>query len=787
MRSTLLRTTCFHAFFSTALLLLPSWGAGLSAQQSEFSFYKYEIKDNQFNIYLKAVEDGRTEKLTPQNLKIYETIDGVTMPDPLNQLSSKIEIKEQSRQGHQNKSLAVLFILDAGSETPRSLATEFLRTAMDSLFNINPSTQFYLRIFADSIGDIKPVTRADLNARLTEWMPALGTGAKLYNCLFLSIRQFKNIESEKHAVILISAGENKPVPGYQLADQLEDYSLEHVEDQLHSTDRSFLLFPIGIGPKATINKPLFSTLINSTENHQDTFSLFTYPSEISKALSSDNDLVYNNILQLQYPRPIFKGEKRQIIVKWIKKTGAVQEAHSEVFSRGTLDRPDSSLLTPVNWWTNLITPLLVGLSLVIGTLFVFKEAVPFVGKRNFRKQYVTQYAQLEGMPKKRDPMTGDYIKDKELIVTKCSRVTCTLATWEYVGNKCPDYPRCMRYTDPCDGIGAPLGIDNFFAGKGIFRRLNWLWYGMVGGFIAWLLHTAFTLLDFTWYRELLAGLLSNLSANETVSGEQLLSRVSDWANETLFGVALGTGLALTLTYVEEKFQPRKLSWRRIALRTVVGMLASFIIFFGGFYLFTTGMADSPLSRFFVNLAIWMIFGLTIGLVLSFDSSISIGRGMLSGTLAAIIAFLAYLGMAEFGDFILANMLSFIVLGSILGFTIVTVVTTLEDFELEYLQPDEFRSVNPISKWLQAGIDIFIGREPGSYVYIKWNDPDAAPRHARLTLNQGVVFIQPLADIYINGRPIPLQELTRLNNGDIIKLGRESTTIMRFIEKRKTAN
>ncbi|MCC6460571.1 MAG: FHA domain-containing protein [Saprospiraceae bacterium] len=781
MRSIRLKTHCFPAFF-WILLFLFGGGLPLLAQQSEFSFYKYEIKDNQFNIYLKAISKGRTERLNTRNLTIYEKIDGVLMPDPLNQLGSRIEIKEQNRQASNTRSMAVLFVLDAGPETPRPLALEMLQTALDSLSSRNPDAQFFLRVFADSIGSIQPITPGDIQARASGMLPPLGAGADLYSCLFHSIRELKKVEAEKRVVILISAGDNLP-PASGPADQLQ-YEIKHVKNLLATTDRSFLLFPIGIGPKASERTSVFSTLIGGTENQQDTFSLFAYPREIGKALNTEIDLAYNNVLQLQYPRPVFRGEKRQIIVKW---TTTGQEAKSEVFTRGTHNTPDNSLLTPVNWWVNLITPFLVGISLVLGTLFIFKEAVPFVGKRSFRSQYVSQYTQQDGMAKKRDPMTGDYIKDKELVVTKCPRVTCTLATWEYVGNKCPEYPRCMRYTDPCDGIGAPLGIDNFFAGKGVFRRFNWLWFGMLGGFIAWLLHALFNLLDFTWYRELLAGLLGNLSSSEAASGEQLLIRVTDWANETLFGMALGTGIAFTLSWVEERFQPRKISWRRIALRTVAGMLASFVIFFGGFYLFTSGMADAALYRFLVNLVIWMLFGLTMGLILSFDSSISISRGMLSGLLASLIAFLAYMAMAEVGDFVLANMLSFIVLGSILGFTIVTVVTTLEDFELEYLQPDEFRSVNPISKWLKAGIDIYIGREPGSYVYIKWNDPDAAPRHARLTLNQGVVFIQPLADIYINGRPVPLQELTRLNNGDMIKLGRESTTIMRFIEKRKSAN
>ena len=79
----------------------------------------------------------------------------------------------------------------------------------------------------------------------------------------------------------------------------------------------------------------------------------------------------------------------------------------------------------------------------------------------------------------------------ELVVVKCPRQLTTLATWEYVKNQCPNYPRCLDFQTPCDGAGAPTDRDKFFSGKGMFRRLNWVWFGMVGGFIGWSLFALF--------------------------------------------------------------------------------------------------------------------------------------------------------------------------------------------------------------------------------------------------------------------------------------------------------
>ena len=752
-----------------------------SGQESVFSFYKYAIneKEHTFDIYVKALNNGKNETLLPKDVYIQEYIDGVPLPNKMVIAKIRPEVEELKRSTDSLRSLSVLFLLDLGPATPRNAALELLLQTFDSLRAQAPKAYIYLRTIGDVMSEPIQITTANVRAEVESLRNISSNGNELYDRIRQNVQYVNSMDTEKKVLVLITSGVNQTVSGASEPNELSGES-GFVLRVLQKTNQSFLLFPIGVGSGASANTAFFRSMVNATDSRLDTFSINRYLPAMSAGLRTKVDLAYNNVMQLYTARPVFRGEKRQIVVRWTK-TG--QTSQSAVFSLGGL-RPDERLLPKTNWWSGLLTPFIVGIGMVIGFYLIFKEAVPFVSNRAFKKQFVIPYKTGEGLVKKRDSYTGDYIKDGELIVTKC-RSTCTLATWQYVGNKCPEYPRCLSYPDPCDGAGAPVGNDDFFAGKGIFRRLNWLWFGMLGGFIAWLLLTLFDLVDFNWYRDLLASLLAGLSAQQDVANEALLTRINAWAHDTLFGVALGAGVTFTLAWVEERFQPRKPSWRRIIARTIIGIIISFAVFFGGFYLQTIGLADSPAIRFLLSLVVWLLFGLSMGFVLSLESSISLGRAMLSGVLASVISFLAYLGMAELGGgFALADLLGFIVLGSILGFTIVSVVATLEDFELEYLQPEVFRSTNPISKWLKAGIDIFVGKEPGSYVYVKWEDPDIAPRHARLTLNQGSVYIQPYADVLVNGRLIPLRELTPLRNGDLIKFGRNSVTIMRFIEKRK---
>ena len=61
----------------------------------------------------------------------------------------------------------------------------------------------------------------------------------------------------------------------------------------------------------------------------------------------------------------------------------------------------------------------------------------------------------------------------------------SLATWDALGH-CPNYPNCMEYNDPCNGAGGEEIQGSFFAQQGKNRILNWLWFGAVGGYVAWL-------------------------------------------------------------------------------------------------------------------------------------------------------------------------------------------------------------------------------------------------------------------------------------------------------------
>ena len=216
---------------------------------------------------------------------------------------------------------------------------------------------------------------------------------------------------------------------------------------------------------------------------------------------------------------------------------------------------------------------------------------------------------------------------------------------------------------------------------------------------------------------------------------ELVPNLQDISNTTLLGTLFGIGLVIMLSWVDELGESRQFSFGRIILKTLIGAILSSLVFLGSFYL----TFSDTISNVYVGSALtWVLFGLVIGLVLSFQSSISVGKGILGGTLAGILAFLIYNGITflfpTFPNF--AKLFSLMAMGAVLGFTLVTVVKSLEDFEIEFIAPAAYRRIIPISKWLRNNVKIDIGTEQGAYVMIKWSDTEVQPLHANLVLSNG---------------------------------------------------
>ena len=131
-----------------------------------------------------------------------------------------------------------------------------------------------------------------------------------------------------------------------------------------------------------------------------------------------------------------------------------------------------------------------------------------------------------------------------------------------------------------------------------------------------------------------------------------------------------------------------------------------------------------------------------------------------------------------------KLVSLLTLGAIIGYTIISVVSSLEDFEFEVMSPNERRGYTfPVSKWISKGAQISIGKSPKAQIFIKWNDEEVLQNHANIYVKNDKVHIHATGETLLNGRLLSTETHTSLKDQDVIQLGRHSTTQLRYKEKR----
>lgn len=767
-------TSSKYLFLSFFLLL--TWLANAQSYKGNvFKITKLELNETtkSIDVELNAMKDGRRPDLNALMIDVKETKGGTTKDLDIISINPTEE-KEKSEE------LTLLFLIDVSGSMKKdnrfgNAIEAVRRTVRRSRLPAN--THFYIATFEDVVSENIPFTRDNVNDIL-ETIEVTNNDTELYRAIVTKIDELKSIEGKK-VIIILSDGKDDPPrknrKEYEKGTKTQIFETDALMKASEVDSASFYLFPVGLGDGADIN--FLTALVDSTANTQDAYSFTETPSQL--------DSIFTNVvasfgsshnIKLKLGFPLYTGEDRTIQINW--KGQELQAA--ETYRAGSTHVPLILDLAPnVPWWTLF----LIGTIILFAIFAVLSLLVPLYKKRDFMNTHVVPYRQL-GPVREIDPATGEPFEEGQMVVTKCSQ-KISLDVWEGLGGRCPNYPECMSYLG-CAGGGRKETHENFFSQKGILKKFNWLWFGGVGGFIGWIFFALYSNLEglADGYRKIFSYVadLPFLSPYFEEGNKEMIAEVI--ANEAFVGFGLGTGLCLALAYVEERGAP-KFSVGKVLMRVLLGTIVSFVVFMGG----------AILQQFFINssffsgLITWLVFGVLLGMVLSFLSTISVSRGILGALSASLVCFLIYFGalsyVTESGFGVnLFKMISYIVLGCMLGIIVVSVVSRLEDFEIEYLTPSEFGGfIVPISKWLKQGMNVNIGSASGSYVYVKWDDPAVQEKHATLTYDNGRVFIEPIGETLVNNVLLPMEQKRLLKNGDIIQLGRDSISQMLYREKR----
>jgi len=731
----------------------------LAQQGINISINEITVEKGGLNFWVKCSENGKPKKgITRDQFKIIEQLtqfDSVALiPDEI-QDTTIFRDKKVDVISH-----TVSFLLDLSKEM-NDTTLDKAKTIIKKIINrtsSNSSLQYHLTTFNENIIlNRKVINTSNIDFVLDniKWEDKTPI---FFQSLMEELRHLKGIEGAKSLIIL---GSGKNDDNGEIYQRQLPYTNQDIERILKYLPADFHVYAIELTDENTLSKELVIT--------NDAFHFTNDIPNLNIVGEEENikNIKSNYLLKFLPSNAEFKGEKRIYSVRYKQ-----IEARKD-FRLGSANFPVNIQIRPS--WINWFLWLIVGIIPILLILGVGSLLIPYIREKEFFRKYVEAYKTVKGI-NKNDLYRRRPIKEGELVVNKCRQVTL-YSSWQEYG-QCPNYPGCQD--DNCSGAGAPE-TNSFKSLDGIYLQINWIWFGTIGGLLAWMILTIFWMIDFQGLNNFIASVigeetLRSISQNNTGLITQTIS------NNLLVGIAFGTGLMLMLSWMEERRksrrQPISQSILRIFLRTLASIILSMIIFSFGFFLqYKVGI--SPYVSGFVS---WLLFGLAIGSILSFDSGVSIFNAIVGSIIAVAVAYHVYWGLSELLNigFIPANLLGMLLMGGLIGSIIVSIVNTLEDYELKVVEPKEYQHTIYISKWLKSKIEVVIGKLPGAYVFVKWEDAAVKLEHARLVTEQGNVLVEPLEEVLINDHVIA--KPTPLKNGDIIQLGIDGITKFKFVEK-----
>ncbi|HMY84533.1 MAG TPA: hypothetical protein PLR24_01400 [Saprospiraceae bacterium] len=487
-------------------------------------------------------------------------------------------------------------------------------------------------------------------------------------------------------------------------------------------------------------------------------------------------------------KPFYLGENRQIVLTWRSNLGKdlIVLRDTATYSFGSSDFPVNvkELKKDSLFW---FSSAFIGILFLLVLFFILSILYPKIEERKFFKEYVSPYKPVNNIIKL-DNITNEPIKEGTLVVQRCKEVV-PFYIWKSLGNQCPSYPECMDILG-CDGCGKSDINYKFFSKSGSLKKYNWLFFGACGGFFAWV----FTLLTIpVFHRIHLADLFQGLYEKKELINSSLMFFKENVINQSAVGFGIALGLAGVLTMVDY-FSSIVRQHIIINILKIVDLAIVAALFFGLVNAFSYRFDITP---FFSGLISWTGFALLFAITLSLKSAtIRFKRALIASLMGVLITYLffyisssivniGYENTTIFRQIIMESLkiLRFQILGMLIGYITMNVISRQEDYELELQSPDSVRGkVIPLTKALNTNNAITIGTSPKNVIRIKWIDAGAEEYHASINYSAEGPVLETFAEVIVNREYLPKGTRYILQDRDMIQLGRHSSTLFLFIKK-----
>lgn len=423
---------------------------------------------------------------------------------------------------------------------------------------------------------------------------------------------------------------------------------------------------------------------------------------------------------------------------------------------------------------NLVVGFLIGILLLATVYYVLQFLIPQIRYKDFLKKYVHPFHAGSG-----DTVSQTCyfckapLEEGEIVVTKCQHVVHK-ECWDENRNRCPEY-----------GHGCKTGIHYYNQEKksdpqNASHYTPWIVYGLAAGLLAWM---CFTILNGSNLFQSLMGKITEAlyPSFESLSEDGKLEVVDAMTGKTsvwlLNGITLGFFIVLAFcTILDYRKKTTGIILKQV-LRALVGAVG------GGLAFFLGSIAIIALGKYstcwYVDWIPWLLFSLTMGVVLWYKTEIKLSSALLGGALSIIFSFLVIVLLRH----PVASMLSYMLYAAGLGVSIAVVHFVSQKYFLRVDGCIKERDI-AIYKWMSVtgGFNkVSIGRSPNCVLQMDWDDSDSiSDRAVELYLENERPYLRVLdSGVSQQGRTIPKGIVISLQDGTEFSIGKTRFT---YIEK-----
>ncbi len=467
---------------------------------------EYKTNGKLDNFYKRDIELLSERKMTDTVIEIIDTIQSVIHKN--NIVSSTTE-----------DSITIDFLLDVSNEmNPETLkqAGKIIRNIFDNRVGDNKA-EFYLTTYSRDKKREK-INKENINEKLKN-LRSDNYPPDLYTAFIEEAKYLKNLSGNK-VLFVVGSGENDTLS--DVYNTRLPYHYKDVERLKQSLSGNFSCFAVGLK-----NNPIALSNLSYISDIEVSYLKGTEYAGYERILK--NKIASNNQVPFTPVDTKFKGEKREYTIQINGETAKKSISLGSANFHVDLQQP----LRFVDW----LLRFLAGLLMIVILLLTGSTIIPLIREYGFKKKYVRRYIEEKNRVRN-DPYYNIPIKHGTAVVDKCKQLI-PFDTWKEIGWQCPNWPDCMNQN--CSGGGAP-DTNDFFSMEGIYLKLNWMLFGAIGGFLAWVLLSVAVLKKITGIESLVRWGLGEGFTGGTGSIENGNLMIQNLGNDLLLAIAAGTGL-----------------------------------------------------------------------------------------------------------------------------------------------------------------------------------------------------------------------------------------------------